>query len=102
MKKLIWESTSTARELLLLRESHRSKITKELPRSSYAHKLYDIVTEFPIISIAGVSKKYEIPFPTVQRTAESLSKIGIVDVTKDKQITTIRFTQCLEILKRGT
>ena len=96
------EAAKTARELIFLREEQRSLITGSLSQYTYAHQIYDIVTESPIISIAKISKKYKIPFPTTLRTADKLKKIGVVDITKDKYGKLIQFTKCLEILRRGT
>ena len=96
------EAAKTARELIFLREEQRSLIIGSLSQYTYAHQIYDIVTESPIISIAKISKKHEIPFPTVQRTADRLKKIGVVDITEDKYGKVILFTKCLEILRRGT
>ena len=96
------EAASTARELILLRENNRALINEKLSRSTYAHQIYEIITEMPIISIARVAKQYKIPFPTVQRTVEGLREIGLIDITEDKYGKVIKFTNCIEILKRGT
>lgn len=98
------EAVDTANQLYCFIEDKRKIITEELRGFSYAHPIYDILCKEPLISISKVSQKYNISYPTVQRTVQALQKKEIVSL-KDSlrgKGTLISMDEYINILKEGT
>ena len=98
------EAVDTANQLYHFIEDKRKIITEELRGLSYSHFIYDILCKEPLISISKISQKYNIPYPTVQRTVKTLQKKGLVslkDSTQGKG-TLVSMDEYINILKKGT
>ncbi|MBT3983024.1 MAG: Fic family protein [Bacteriovoracaceae bacterium] len=97
-----FEAAKTARELINLVEAQRELISKEIKKLSYAHTIYSILIEHPVISVTRLSKEFNINYPTVQRTLDEFERRGIVNYSLAPSGKVVKLTEYLSILKRGT
>ena len=96
------EALNTANQLFDFIESQRNIVTKELKGLKHSHHIYDILCENPLISVSRLSKRFNIPYPTVKRTVEAFQKKEIVSLKDSPRGTVISMDKYLAILKRGT
>jgi Fic family protein len=71
------DAISDAKKLIELHAEYRRRLetTKKIPESAY--RLIDEVFISPVLSIAGLSKKWNMPFNSVKTGVSRLAKIGI-------------------------
>ena len=71
------DAISDAKKLIELHAEYRRRLetTKKIPESAY--RLIDEVFISPVLSIAGLSKKWNMPFNSVKTGVSRLTKIGI-------------------------
>jgi Fic family protein len=76
---------SDAKKILDLHAEYQKKLerTKKIPES--AHRLVDELFLNPVISISGLSKKWNIPFISVKRGVLRLVEIGLLEEVKDRK-----------------
>lgn len=80
------EALSDARAILALHTEYEQTLkgTKKVPET--AHRLIGEIFHNPVISISGLSKKWDVPFMSVNRGVMRLRDIGIlVEATKRKR-----------------
>jgi len=76
---------SDAKKILDLHAEYQEKLerTKKIPES--AHRLVDEIFLNPVISISGLSKKWNIPFISVKRGVLRLVEIGLLEEVKGRK-----------------
>ncbi|HWP90757.1 MAG TPA: Fic family protein [Thermodesulfobacteriota bacterium] len=76
---------SDAKKILDLHAKYQKKLerTKKIPES--AHRLVDEIFLNPVISISGLSKKWNIPFISVKRGVSRLMEIGFLEEVKGRK-----------------
>lgn len=79
------DGISNAKKILALHTEyeHRLKKTKNIPDS--AHRIIDEIFLNPVLSIARLSRKWNMPFNSVKTGVSRLIKIGILDETTGKK-----------------
>jgi cell filamentation protein, protein adenylyltransferase len=74
------EATETAREILALREAHRTLITDQLGRGAgNGHRVLEYLFEHPIVSVAELSELTGTTFPAANQMVERMVDIGILN-----------------------
>jgi len=93
------EALSDAKSILALYADYQQilKGVKRLPETAY--RLVDEIFQNPVISISGLSKKWDVPFISVKRGVMRLVDIGIlVETTKRKRNKLYVAPQLIELL----
>jgi len=70
------DAISDAKKILHIHADYKNKLekTKKIPES--AHRLIDEIFLNPVISISGLSKKWNLPFNSVKTGVSRLIQIG--------------------------
>ena len=92
------QAIATAQELIQLNRLQKKIIHEKLKKLSYAPSIYDILCEYPIITISKIAKTHNIPYPTVKRTINALEEHEIVQLKGG----VVSMEKYLAILRRGT
>jgi len=79
------EATGYARKLETLHEEYRKKLgsTKKIPGA--AHRLLEETFKNPVISVAALHRKWNMPFNSVKKGVQRLVEIGILEETTGKK-----------------
>ena len=79
------DAISDAKKIIELHEEYRYRLetTKKIPESS--HRLIEAIFVSPVLSIAGLSKKWNMPFNSVKTGVLRLVKIGILHEATGKR-----------------
>lgn len=79
------DAITDAQKILDLHSEYRGMLrkTKKIPES--AHRLIDEIFSNPVISISGLSKRWNMPFNSVKTGVLRLVKIGILRETTDRK-----------------
>ena len=79
------DAISDAKKILHIHADYKNKLekTKKIPES--AHRLIDEIFLNPVISISGLSKKWNLPFNSVKTGVSRLIQIGILRETEGRR-----------------
>lgn len=96
------EAISDAKKILDLYAEYQKKLkgTKKIPET--AHKLIDEIFLNPVISISGLSKKWDIPFNSVKTGVLRLIDIGILQEATERRRNKLYVASKLLNLLTGT
>lgn len=95
-------ATNTANELFEFIEKRRKIVDGIKPALSYAHRVYDILCQNPLISIAKISSNYQIPYPTIKRTIEVFKNKGLLSLKDSPKGLMVSMDEYIDILKKDT
>ncbi|MBL8379410.1 MAG: Fic family protein [Burkholderiales bacterium] len=74
------EAAETARQILLLREAHRSAITAQLGRTAgNGHKVLESLFDRPIVAVSDVQKMTGITYVAANSLVSRLVKLGVLN-----------------------
>lgn len=78
------DALKNAQKLINLREQYRTKVMrKRAPQT--ALRIIDHIFSNPMISISGLSKKWDIPYMSIQRGVDYLIKEGLLEEVTGQQ-----------------
>jgi Fic family protein len=79
------DALSDAQQILQLHDAYLTKLraTRYIPQT--AHRLIDEIFMSPVLSIAGLARRWDRPFVSVQRGVDRLVEIGILREVTDKR-----------------
>lgn len=97
------EAVETARQLLTLFDSDRTRI-RTLGRSAASMlQVHDLLQRQPIIGIVPASRALKVTHPTVMKAIANLQALGIVkEVTGKRRGRLFAYSRYMDILNRGT
>jgi len=97
------QGVSTARRLLQLFEDDEGKIAPLGRAASSALRVHAELKRSPLLAVPLAAKKLAISQPTVQKSLDHLTKLGIVkEVTGKRRSRLYEYTRYLRILDEGT
>jgi len=97
------EASNTAREIIGLKEELIKKLYENSISSIYAVKLIDLLFYTPLVSVKGVSKKFNISKETANELVNRFEKIGIIkEITGKQRYKKYSFKDYVDIIARGT
>jgi Fic family protein len=73
------EATFTARQIVVLREEHRTKIACEFRRTANAWKLLESLYHKPIVSVNGACAVTGLAFANANTLIQQFVKVGLLD-----------------------
>jgi len=93
------EALSDAKSILALHAEYEEALKDVKRPHETAYRLIDEIFQNPVISISGLSKKWDVPFNSVKRGLMKLVEIGIlVEVTKRKRSKLFVAPRLMELL----
>ena len=96
-------ATTTARSIILLRETHRAGMTQKFSAATTvsAMKLLDLAFEQPIVTVRLVEERLSCAFATANKLVEEFVKNGIFhETTGGRRNRVFRFKPYLELFER--
>jgi Fic family protein len=72
------EATTTARNIVLLKERHRDVITENISSAANAYRLLDYLYERPIITVKGAAKVTGLSYANANNLISDFTKNGIL------------------------
>jgi Fic family protein len=91
-------ATHTARQILLLRETHRQVVTARLGNTPHAPRLLDFLYEQPIVNVRTVERRLGCTYATANKLVEQFAGLGILhEVTGARRNRLYRYTDYLSL-----
>lgn len=93
------EATETARQILVLRETHRTAITENLGRAAaHGHRVLETLYRTPIISVKTVSEIGHTSFAAANELVKKLTKIGVLkEMTGQRRNRSFRYDAYIDL-----
>ena len=98
------QAADTARSVLLLRESHRQRVTDFMGRAAAnGHRVLERLYDFPIISVSEVQELIGTTFPAANNVVARLTERGILtEVTGQKRNRRFLYGEYVALFANGT
>ena len=95
-------AAETAREILRMRESHRSGIQAMLSGSVKGVELLDYLFATPYTTVSRAANSLDVSYPTANNLVDSFVRVGILDeVTGQDRNRIFAYTPYLELMDEG-
>jgi Fic family protein len=93
------EATETARRILALRETHRSRITDQLGRAAgNGHRILEHLYERPILNVAEIERLLSVTYAAANGLVARLADLGILqEITGRKRHRVFRYAPYLDL-----
>jgi Fic family protein len=78
-------ATTTARDILALREEHRERVGREFAGSAYGLRLLDFLYERPVLTISMAQEELDCAYGTASKLMKGLQELGILEETTGQQ-----------------
>jgi predicted transcriptional regulator len=103
VEKVSNQACATVEKLTRMFEQHRSKIAKIGRASESALALFDLMKKRCLVSLPTVQKELRFTFPTANKAALNLEKLGFVkEITGKRRDRIFSYDPYLKILQMGT
>lgn len=97
------QATETARQLLGLFEQDRRRIATIGRGAPSALRVHELMQRKPLTSVASAARQLRLSEPTVQKSLDGMTELGIVrEVTGKQRRRIYAYAQYLDILNQGT